>query len=506
MAFPADYRSSGRFYVYYTDREGFLQIDQYRRSSDPDRADPDSRRSVIRVPHHRSNHKGGQLQFGSDGYLYAGFGDGGAGGDPDENAQNLGRILGKLIRIAPRPDGGYDIPASNPFRDRAGARPEVFDYGLRNPYRFSFDRSRGSLVIGDVGQDAVEEIDYVPGRSGGRPPRGGMNFGWDVFEGFDRYEDGRAPGHVRPGDRPPPGRGRLLLDHRRLRDPRPFVARLALRRTLRLRRPVQPHAAARVPQAPACAHPRDRPTRAESGLIRRGWRRSGLRGLDRRTGLSDRKTMTRPVRMTITRRAVAVAVAAAALALIAAGAAQAATLSVAGGKTCYRTGDQLIVSGTGFTPGAAVAISLDGDALGSLTADASGNVSSPLSIESLSGVRTRTVTATDSANPANVATDQFLGSALAVRVRPLQGAAGRRLRIQASGFTTGKRLYAHVIRKRYRHDVSLGRLKGACHTAKARRRIIPGSVPAGVYRVQFDTRKRYSSKTKVWVRYRVTVS
>src|SRR5918998_374862 len=116
-----DYQSSGRFFVYYTDNEGFIQIDQFRRSADPDRADPASRRSVLRVPHFRFNHKGGQLQVGPDGMLYAGFGDGGGGGDPDENAQNLGRMLGKLIRIDPRPNGGR----------------EIYAYGLRNPYRFS---------------------------------------------------------------------------------------------------------------------------------------------------------------------------------------------------------------------------------------------------------------------------------------------------------------------------------------------------------------------------------
>jgi glucose/arabinose dehydrogenase len=198
MAFAPDYKSSGIFYVYYTDREGFLQIDQFQRSSNPDRADPASRRSVMRVPHHRFNHKGGQLQFGPDGMLYVGFGDGGGGGDPDENAQNLSRILGKLIRIDPRPGGGYDIPSSNPFANRSGARGEIYAYGLRNPYRFSFDRARGSLTIGDVGQDEIEEVDYVPGRSGNRPPRGGYNFGWDVFEGRNRYEDGGAPGHVAP--------------------------------------------------------------------------------------------------------------------------------------------------------------------------------------------------------------------------------------------------------------------------------------------------------------------
>jgi glucose/arabinose dehydrogenase len=198
MVFSPDYKRSGIFYVYYTDREGFIQIDQYRRSSNPNRADPNSRRSVIRVPHHRTNHKGGQLQFGSDGMLYAGFGDGGGAGDPDENAQNLGRMLGKLIRIDPRPGGGYRIPGSNPFAHRSGALGEIYAYGLRNPYRFSFDRRLGSLVIGDVGQDAVEEVDYIPGRSGGRPPRGGYNFGWDSFEGRNRYEAGPAPGRIWP--------------------------------------------------------------------------------------------------------------------------------------------------------------------------------------------------------------------------------------------------------------------------------------------------------------------
>ena len=199
MAFARDYSQSRRFWVYYTDNQGFLQIDQFRASaSNRNRADPGSRRSVIRVPHHRSNHKGGQLQVAPDGTLLAGFGDGGAGGDPDENAQNLSRMLGKLIRIRPNPNGGYSILADNPFRDRPGARPEIYAYGLRNPYRFSFDRRRGDLTIGDVGQDEIEEIDFVRGRSGGRAALGGYNFGWDTFEGRSRYESGTAPGHVPP--------------------------------------------------------------------------------------------------------------------------------------------------------------------------------------------------------------------------------------------------------------------------------------------------------------------
>jgi glucose/arabinose dehydrogenase len=197
MAFARDYSSSRRFWVYYTDREGFIQIDQFRTSAgNRNRADPGSRRSVIRVAHHRFNHKGGQLQVAPDGTLLAGFGDGGSGGDPDENAQNLSRPLGKIIRIRPGANGGYSVPGDNPFRGRSGALPEI--YGLRNPYRFSFDRRRGHLTIADVGQDEIEEIDFVKGRSGGRQPRGGYNFGWDTFEGRNRYEDGSAPGHIGP--------------------------------------------------------------------------------------------------------------------------------------------------------------------------------------------------------------------------------------------------------------------------------------------------------------------
>jgi glucose/arabinose dehydrogenase len=202
MAFAPNYARSRRFYVYYTDNRGFPTIQEFRRSRRrADRALPGSGRIVLQVPHTRFNHKGGQIQFGPDGVLYAGFGDGGGGGDPDRNGQDLGELLGKLIRIDPRPGRGrpYRIPAGNPFRGRSGARAEVYAYGLRNPWRFSFDRLRGHLTVGDVGQNAVEEIDFVPNRRGrGRAPRGGYNFGWNVFEGRSRYSSGSAPGHVPP--------------------------------------------------------------------------------------------------------------------------------------------------------------------------------------------------------------------------------------------------------------------------------------------------------------------
>jgi glucose/arabinose dehydrogenase len=200
MAFAPDFERSRKFYVYFTDNRGFIRVEEFQRSqSDPDRANPASRRLVLLQRHHRFNHKGGQLQFGRDGLLYMGLGDGGAAGDPDHNAQNKRRLLGKLLRIDPRPGGGrpYRIPAGNPFA-RRGGRGEVFAYGLRNPYRFSFDRRRGDLVIADVGQDEVEEVDFVPRRGRAVAPRGGENFGWPVFEGRHRYSSGRLSHYVPP--------------------------------------------------------------------------------------------------------------------------------------------------------------------------------------------------------------------------------------------------------------------------------------------------------------------
>jgi hypothetical protein len=206
------------------------------------------------------------------------------------------------------------------------------------------------------------------------------------------------------------------------------------------------------------------------------------------------------------RRPAAVAAVAAGLAFAAAAPAQAATLSVAGTKSCYRLGDSLVVNATGFTPGAPVNFTLDNQDLGTLTADASGNLAAPLTIGTLRGIRTRTLIATDATNPAIVAQAQFLGSALTVGVRPRNGAAGRLLRLRASGFTTGRRLYAHVLRTNYRRNVFIGRLRGPCRTLSVRRRVLPTGLAAGNYTVQFDTKRRYSRKTQVRVRFSVTVS
>jgi glucose/arabinose dehydrogenase len=195
MAFAPDFERSRRFYVYFTDNQGDIVVRGYRASaSDADVAI--GGRRVIEIAHRRfSNHNGGQLQFGPDGLLYIGTGDGGGGGDPLRNAQDRGSLLGKLLRIDPRRRGGrrYRTPRTNPFRGRRPGRPEVYAYGLRNPYRFSFDRDTGDLTIADVGQNAVEEVNFRR-RGGGR----GANFGWNRFEGRRRFSPGRAPGHVPP--------------------------------------------------------------------------------------------------------------------------------------------------------------------------------------------------------------------------------------------------------------------------------------------------------------------
>jgi glucose/arabinose dehydrogenase len=207
LAFAPDYARSGLFYVMYTAQpRGQERIVEYRRRT-ADVADPGSARLLLAQRDPENNHNGGLLLFGPDKLLYVGVGDGGAEGDPHGahgNGQNLGTIFGKLLRIDPRPSGGrpYTVPASNPFVHRAGARPEIYAYGLRNPWRFSFDRA-GDLIIADVGQDTWEEIDIEgPGQARGR------NFGWRVWEGRSRYKPGEsAPGAVFPVIVEPHSRG-----------------------------------------------------------------------------------------------------------------------------------------------------------------------------------------------------------------------------------------------------------------------------------------------------------
>ena len=195
IAFAPDYQSSGRFYVFYTDLQGDERVVEYRRGSSADRVRPGSARLVLHQADSESNHNGGLLLFGPDDLLYVGLGDGGGGGDehgPIGNAQNLGVLLGKILRIDPRASHGhrYRVPRSNPFAGRRGARPEIYAWGLRNPWRFSFDRATGDIAIGDVGQDSVEEVDF---RRRGRAR--GVNFGWRAWEGTHRYDPSLRVAH-----------------------------------------------------------------------------------------------------------------------------------------------------------------------------------------------------------------------------------------------------------------------------------------------------------------------
>ena len=195
MAFAPDYQRSGRFYVAYTDFRNNVHVVQYRRSrQDPDRANLASARGVLTIDHHLyTNHNGGQLQFGPDGELYVGIGDGGSEGDPMNNGQNTDVLLGKLLRIRPRPNGGYVIPRGNPFASSRHRRPEIWAYGLRNPWRFSFDRQTGALVVADVGGSLEEEVDFAPRGKGA-----GANYGWSIFEGRLRDKSGNARDAVAP--------------------------------------------------------------------------------------------------------------------------------------------------------------------------------------------------------------------------------------------------------------------------------------------------------------------
>jgi glucose/arabinose dehydrogenase len=187
IAFDPNFGRNHLFYVYYTNRKGSIEIDEFRAPSGT-RALATSRRKVMVIAHPRwANHNGGQLQFGPDGYLYAGTGDGGGSGDSEDNARHLNVLLGKLLRINPHRQGThpYTVPPTNPFVGRAG-RDEIYSYGLRNPWRFAFNFQANTLAIGDVGQGSQEEVDYVK-----IPAASGANFGWPMWEGTFKLSPGR---------------------------------------------------------------------------------------------------------------------------------------------------------------------------------------------------------------------------------------------------------------------------------------------------------------------------
>ena len=184
VAFPSDYTAGGLFYVDYTDLNGNTVVARYRRSADnPRQADPTSEQKILQIDQPAPNHNGGQLQFGPDGYLYIGMGDGGGAGDQWGNAQAAGVLLGKILRVDVSGADAYTIPADNPFIGKAEARPEIWALGLRNPWRFSFDRATGDLYIADVGQNTYEEVDFQPVHS-----PGGQNYGWNRMEGNHCYK------------------------------------------------------------------------------------------------------------------------------------------------------------------------------------------------------------------------------------------------------------------------------------------------------------------------------
>jgi glucose/arabinose dehydrogenase len=181
LAFHPDYKRNGRFFINYTDVNGDTVVAEVRTSDDPNRADEGSVQPLLQIGQPFANHNGGQLEFGSDGYLYIATGDGGSGGDPQGNGQNTGALLGKLLRIDVDSGDPYRIPDDNPFANGDGA-PEVWAYGLRNPWRFSFDAKTDDLWIADVGQGDFEEINRTP------TDRSGLNYGWNIMEGDRCFE------------------------------------------------------------------------------------------------------------------------------------------------------------------------------------------------------------------------------------------------------------------------------------------------------------------------------
>ena len=186
LAFHPTFPANGFFFVYYTDLEGDTVVSRFRLSADPAYGDPGSELVMLWVPQPFPNHNGGALAFGPDGGLYIGLGDGGSAGDPLGNGQRLDTLLGKILRVEVDSAEPYAIPADNPFASGIGL-PEIWAYGLRNPWRFSFDRASGDLYVGDVGQGNWEEVNYQVAASAG-----GTNFGWNFREGAHSYK-GEAP-------------------------------------------------------------------------------------------------------------------------------------------------------------------------------------------------------------------------------------------------------------------------------------------------------------------------
>ena len=187
LAFHPQYQENGRFFVNYTDTRGDTVIARFQVSSDLNVADSGSEVQLFGYDQPFPNHNGGVMAFGPDGYLYIGSGDGGAAGDPMGNAQNTSTLLGKILRVDVDSAEPYAVPSDNPFGN------EIWAYGLRNPWRMSFDQATGDLYIGDVGQGEWEEIDYLPAGSSG-----GINFGWDHREGAHDYEGGGPDGMLDP--------------------------------------------------------------------------------------------------------------------------------------------------------------------------------------------------------------------------------------------------------------------------------------------------------------------
>ncbi|HEU4561156.1 MAG TPA: PQQ-dependent sugar dehydrogenase [Longimicrobium sp.] len=181
VAFHPQYATNGFFYVYYTDRNSDVRIERYHAAGTSNTADPASGQTVLVVPHPFSNHNGGLLMFGPDGKLYAGLGDGGGGGDPQGNGQNTATLLGKILRLDVDAAQPYAIPANNPFVGQTGKRGEIWITGVRNPWRYAFDRDAGLLYVADVGQSQWEEINVLPAGTGGQ------NLGWNLMEGAHCY-------------------------------------------------------------------------------------------------------------------------------------------------------------------------------------------------------------------------------------------------------------------------------------------------------------------------------